>query len=112
MEVSQTGGTPSHHPFIDGLFPGRNHQLLGWNIALGPRLGGTPRLGILATLNLSQISEFALVICSLGMGYGHIEPWWTIPIRKTRTRMQGSRSDDGMGLDGFTEQLMIVFFLL
>lgn len=36
-------------------------------------LGGTPRLGILATLNLSQISEFALVICSLGMGYGHID---------------------------------------
>lgn len=36
-------------------------------------LGGTPRLGILATLNLSQISEFALVICSLGMNYGHID---------------------------------------
>ena len=39
-----------------------------------PRLGGTPRLGILATLHLSQISEFALVICSLGMGFGHIDP--------------------------------------
>jgi len=36
-------------------------------------LGGSARLGILATLNLSQISEFALVICSLGMSYGHID---------------------------------------
>jgi len=39
-------------------------------------LGGTERgeqLGALATINLSQISEFALVICMLGTGYGHIE---------------------------------------
>lgn len=36
-------------------------------------LGGSARLGILATINLSQISEFALVICSLGMSYGHID---------------------------------------
>eukprot|EP00440_Ansanella_granifera_P023709 gb/GFBE01025751.1/.p1 GENE.gb/GFBE01025751.1/~~gb/GFBE01025751.1/.p1 ORF type:complete len:801 (+),score=204.52 gb/GFBE01025751.1/:1-2403(+) len=36
-------------------------------------LGGGPRLGALATINLSQISEFALVICSLGMSYGHID---------------------------------------
>jgi len=36
-------------------------------------LGGTARLGILATLNLSQISEFALVICSLGINKGHID---------------------------------------
>eukprot|EP00913_Durusdinium_trenchii_P000828 g772.t1 len=39
-------------------------------------LGGSARLGILATINLSQISEFALVICSLGAFdelYGHID---------------------------------------
>eukprot|EP00931_Biecheleriopsis_adriatica_P049456 TRINITY_DN28610_c0_g1_i1.p1 TRINITY_DN28610_c0_g1~~TRINITY_DN28610_c0_g1_i1.p1 ORF type:complete len:904 (+),score=166.38 TRINITY_DN28610_c0_g1_i1:139-2850(+) len=35
-------------------------------------LGGGPRLGALATINLSQISEFALVICSLGMHFDHI----------------------------------------
>jgi len=35
-------------------------------------LGGGPKLGALATINLSQISEFALVICSLGIGFGHI----------------------------------------
>mmetsp|Transcript_37931 Transcript_37931/g.68558 ORF Transcript_37931/g.68558 Transcript_37931/m.68558 type:complete len:866 (-) Transcript_37931:205-2802(-) len=34
--------------------------------------GGGPRLGALATINLSQISEFALVICSLGMKYEHV----------------------------------------
>eukprot|EP00932_Pfiesteria_piscicida_P003253 SRR837773.13166.p1 GENE.SRR837773.13166~~SRR837773.13166.p1 ORF type:complete len:323 (+),score=95.23 SRR837773.13166:88-969(+) len=35
-------------------------------------LGGGAELGAMATLNLSQVSEFALVICSLGMGFGHI----------------------------------------
>jgi len=30
------------------------------------------RLAALATINLSQVSEFALVICSLGMSFGHI----------------------------------------
>jgi len=34
--------------------------------------GGGTRLGALATINLSQISEFALVICSLGMKFDHI----------------------------------------
>jgi len=36
-------------------------------------LGGRDSLAGVATINLSQISEFALVICSLGMNYGHIE---------------------------------------
>jgi len=31
--------------------------------------GGGSKLGCLATLNLSQISEFALVICTLGIGF-------------------------------------------
>ncbi|CAK0850072.1 unnamed protein product [Prorocentrum cordatum] len=36
-------------------------------------LGGRGSLAGVATINLSQISEFALVICSLGMPLGHIE---------------------------------------
>jgi len=35
--------------------------------------GGGTRLACLATINLSQISEFALVICSLGLKYGDVE---------------------------------------
>lgn len=35
-------------------------------------MGADAQLASLATLNLSQISEFALVICSLGSTYGHI----------------------------------------
>jgi Kef-type K+ transport system membrane component KefB len=35
--------------------------------------GGAKRLACLATINLSQISEFALVICSLGQKYGHVK---------------------------------------
>jgi len=35
--------------------------------------GGGNRLAVIATLNLSEISEFALVICSLGMGFEHVE---------------------------------------
>jgi len=36
-------------------------------------LGGDTRLAAVATINLSEVSEFALVICSLGMTYGHVE---------------------------------------
>jgi len=36
-------------------------------------VGGGGRLGALASINLSQLSEFALVICSLGMKAGHID---------------------------------------
>lgn len=36
-------------------------------------LRGPAMLATLATLNLSQISEFALVICSLGLSYGHVQ---------------------------------------
>merc|ERR1719210_2927865 len=36
-------------------------------------LRGPADLATLATVNLSQISEFALVICSLGASYGHIQ---------------------------------------
>merc|ERR1719282_386745 len=36
-------------------------------------LGGGKGLSSVATINLSQISEFALVICSLGMNYKHID---------------------------------------
>jgi len=36
-------------------------------------LGGGGRLATVSTINLSQISEFALVICSLGMGYGDVD---------------------------------------
>ncbi|CAE8650932.1 unnamed protein product, partial [Polarella glacialis] len=36
-------------------------------------LGGDVRVAALATINLSQISEFALVICSLGIKYKHID---------------------------------------
>mmetsp|Transcript_77180 Transcript_77180/g.194085 ORF Transcript_77180/g.194085 Transcript_77180/m.194085 type:complete len:369 (+) Transcript_77180:2-1108(+) len=36
-------------------------------------LGGGERLGAVSTINLSQISEFALVICSLGMTHGHVD---------------------------------------
>jgi len=35
--------------------------------------GGT-RLATVSTINLSQISEFALVICSLGVSFKHVEP--------------------------------------
>merc|ERR1712154_374251 len=36
-------------------------------------LGGGKRLATVSTINLSQISEFALVICSLGMPLGHVD---------------------------------------
>lgn len=36
-------------------------------------LGGGGRLATISTINLSQMSEFALVICSIGMTYGHVE---------------------------------------
>jgi len=36
-------------------------------------MGGGNRLAAVSTINLSQISEFALVICSLGMSYNHID---------------------------------------
>mmetsp|Transcript_20797 Transcript_20797/g.44416 ORF Transcript_20797/g.44416 Transcript_20797/m.44416 type:complete len:772 (+) Transcript_20797:74-2389(+) len=36
-------------------------------------IGGGKRLAALSTINLSQVSEFALVICSLGMSFGHID---------------------------------------
>merc|ERR1712048_494942 len=36
-------------------------------------LGGGSRLATVATINLSQISEFALAICSLGISFGHVE---------------------------------------
>jgi len=35
--------------------------------------GSGPRLAILATLNLSQCSEFGLVVCTLGRKLGHID---------------------------------------
>mmetsp|Transcript_64619 Transcript_64619/g.140684 ORF Transcript_64619/g.140684 Transcript_64619/m.140684 type:complete len:813 (+) Transcript_64619:60-2498(+) len=35
-------------------------------------LGGKPKLAVVSTINLSEISEFALVICSLGEAYGHV----------------------------------------
>jgi len=35
--------------------------------------GSGPRLAILATLNLSQISESGLVLCTLGLKLGHID---------------------------------------
>lgn len=41
-------------------------------IAVKMKLG--LRAGIIAALNLSQISEFSLVILALGAGYGHISP--------------------------------------
>lgn len=36
-------------------------------------LRGPTMLATVATLNLSQVSEFALVICSLGLSYGHVQ---------------------------------------
>jgi Kef-type K+ transport system membrane component KefB len=36
-------------------------------------IGGGKRLAATATINLTQISEFALVICTLGKNFGHIE---------------------------------------
>jgi hypothetical protein len=36
-------------------------------------LSRDPKIASLATINLSQISEFALVICKFGMDFGHIE---------------------------------------
>jgi len=41
-------------------------------IAVRMKLG--LRAGIISALNLSQISEFSLVIMALGVGYGHISP--------------------------------------
>ncbi len=35
--------------------------------------GGGRRTGFITSLNLSQISEFSLVIAALGIGYGHIQ---------------------------------------
>merc|ERR1719506_193476 len=36
-------------------------------------MGGNYRLAAVATINLSEVSEFALVICSLGISFCHIE---------------------------------------
>lgn len=36
--------------------------------------GGGMRIGLVTALNLAQISEFSLVIVSLGIAYGHISP--------------------------------------
>jgi len=36
-------------------------------------VGGETRLAGISTINLSQISEFALVITSLGLGFGHVD---------------------------------------
>merc|ERR1712048_291505 len=36
-------------------------------------LGGGKRLATVSTINLSEISEFALVICSLGVSLGHVD---------------------------------------
>jgi len=35
--------------------------------------GGNDRLAVVSTINLSQTSEFGLVICTLGVKFGHIE---------------------------------------
>jgi Kef-type K+ transport system membrane component KefB len=35
-------------------------------------LGNPPHIGVITALNLAQISEFSLVIVSLGAGYGHV----------------------------------------
>jgi Kef-type K+ transport system membrane component KefB len=35
-------------------------------------MGGGQRLSVLAALNLSQLSEFSLVVVSLGVAYGHV----------------------------------------
>lgn len=35
--------------------------------------GGSERLAVVSTINLSQTSEFGLVICTLGVKYSHIE---------------------------------------
>jgi Kef-type K+ transport system membrane component KefB/Trk K+ transport system NAD-binding subunit len=37
-------------------------------------LGNGNRVGLLVSINLSQISEFALVVAALGAGLGHIQP--------------------------------------
>ena len=31
LGVSINGGTPSHHPFLDGIFPELNHPAMGYN---------------------------------------------------------------------------------
>jgi len=66
---------PSLKPILTALLISVFVLLFRWLgiFSLVYMLGGSARLGILATLNLSQISEFALVICSLGMSYGHID---------------------------------------
>jgi len=66
---------PSVLPIVTAILIALVVMLLRWVgiFALVYMLGGTARLGILATLNLSQISEFALVICSLGINKGHID---------------------------------------
>lgn len=48
-------------------------RLVGlWLVVWG--LGGGGRLATVSTINLGQVSEFALVICSLGVDFGHVEP--------------------------------------
>mmetsp|Transcript_19163 Transcript_19163/g.43405 ORF Transcript_19163/g.43405 Transcript_19163/m.43405 type:complete len:519 (+) Transcript_19163:161-1717(+) len=66
---------PSLVPILTALVVALLVLILRWVgiFSLVYCLGGTARLGILATLNLSQISEFALVICSLGITKGHID---------------------------------------
>ena len=39
MVVSTSGGTPSYHPFIDGIFHERNHPATGI-----PPLSGNPQI--------------------------------------------------------------------
>ena len=41
LEVSWNRATPSHRPFLDGIFPNKNHPLLGY-----PHDHGHPHLGI------------------------------------------------------------------
>ena len=42
-------------------------------VALAGRLGYTSRVGFLAGVSMSQISEFSLILAALGLGLGHLD---------------------------------------
>ena len=45
VEVSWNRGTPSHHPFLDGIFPHKNHPVWGTPIYGKPHIDGYKEFG-------------------------------------------------------------------
>jgi len=65
---------PEPEPILTALLIAVLVLLIRWLgiFSLVMILGGGSRLAAVATINLSEVSEFALVICSLGITFDHI----------------------------------------